>query len=101
MIQITKANNDITIIKKKIENLCRFNSAKVDFKVGFYMTLKKTNITYYEPFKCFITVKNQTLVCLFFDNDTLYFYDTSTPISISQLKIIINTIRSTDVMPTD
>lgn len=65
MITISKANNDVSIITKKIENLCRFNSAKTDFKSGFYITMNKTNITYYEPYKCFITIRKQTLVCLF------------------------------------
>lgn len=90
----SKANNDVSIITKKIENLCRFNSAKTDFKSGFYITMNKTNITYYEPYKCYITIREQTLVCLFFDNDTLYFFDTNTVITISQLKKILNSIRS-------
>lgn len=93
MVIITRAMNDVSIIKNKISNVCRFNGATADFKDGFYMTLKKTNITCYEPFKCFITVKNRIIVCLFYDNETLFLFDTDTPISIAQLKTIINTLR--------
>lgn len=71
-------------LQRKLKNLCSFNSAKIDFKSEFYITINKTNITYYEPYKCFITIRKQMLVCLFFDNDTLYFFDTNTVITISQ-----------------
>ena len=81
------------IIEKRILDTCRYGGAKFGSICGSIITIKSTNISFIEPHKAIIDVKNIKLILLYYDNDSLFLFDRTNSLKISDLKCLINNIR--------
>lgn len=84
MLNITK--EEIVIedsLLNKINDICAFSGKQAIIINGCLRYIKKTNIAYIEPHKCFI---DGNLYLVFNGNDTIYINDLTNPIKLSELE---------------
>ena len=79
-------------IIKKIFDTCNYEGAKVEFINDNIITIESTNISFIEPHKAIIDVKNIKLILPYYDNDSLFLFDSTNSLKISDLKCLINDI---------
>ncbi len=80
-------------LEKKINITCSFNNVKCIFKHGRILILRNTNISFIEPHKSIIRIKDNTIILLFFNEDNLFLYNRTLPIDIKQLDKILKTVK--------
>lgn len=80
-------------LEKKILSACNYNGAKAEIINGKIITIEDTNISYIEPNKAVISIKNKMLVLLYYDNDNLFLFDRYNPLKISDLRKLMDSIR--------
>lgn len=79
--------------EKKIECTCSFNNAKCEFTQGKILTFEGTNISFIEPHRVEIKVKDKNILLLYFDENNLFLYDRTMPITIEILNNILKSIK--------
>ena len=79
--------------EKKIECACSFNNAKCEFIQGKILTFEWTNISFIEPHRVDIKVKDKKILLLYFDKDNLFLYDRSIPINIEKLYRLLEELK--------
>ena len=82
-----------TDFEKTIECTCSFNNAKCEFTQGKILTFEGTNISFIEPHRVDIKVKDKKILLLYFDKDNLFLYNRSIPINIEILNRILEELR--------
>ena len=80
--------------ENRIKTLCSFNNVKCDFRQGRILTIKNTNISFIEPHKIDITIKDKKILIIYFDKDNVFLYSRRIPISIKKLDILIKEIKN-------
>lgn len=80
-------------IENKIKFACSFNNAKCEFEQGRILTLDKTNISFIEPHRVIVSVKDKKILLLYFDKDNLFLYDRSMKITIAQLTDLLKVLK--------
>ena len=86
-MQIVKEKLEIDeVLKKKINNLLKFNNIKAKIKNGNIINLSNTNIAFIEPH----SFKIKGITCLFFNEcEEVYINDLSRPIPLKELEHFI------------
>lgn len=77
----------------KLNNICNFSNIRLEVINGVIFRFKDMNISFIEPHRFVIVVKDIKLVLLCYDNLNLYLYEKDKPINIPILKEIINGIK--------
>ncbi len=86
-MQIVKEKLEIDeVLKKKINNLLKFNNIKAKFKNGNIISLTNTNIAYVEPHTLEI---NETTYPFFNEDKDVYINDLSRSIPLKELEQFI------------
>ena len=79
--------------EKKINCACSFNNAKCEFIQGKILTFEGTNISFIEPHRIDILIKNKNIMLLYFDKNNLFLYNRSIQISLEQLFRLLEELR--------
>ena len=77
----------------KLNNICNFSNIRLEVVNGLIFKAKDMNISFIEPHRFVIVVKDIKLVLLCYDNLNLYLYEKDKPINIPILKEIIDGIK--------
>lgn len=86
-MQIIKEKLDIDeVLKKKINNLLKFNNIKAKLETGNIISLKNTNLAYIEPHKLVI---NENTYLFFNECEDVYINDLSRSIPLKELENFI------------
>lgn len=86
-MQIVKEKLEIDeVLKKKINNLLKFNNIKAKLETGSIISLTNTNIAYIEPHKLEI---NGNTYLFFNECDNVYINDLSRSIPLKELEHFI------------
>lgn len=80
-------------LEKKIEFACSFNNAKCEFEQGRILRLEGTSVSFIEPHRVKVSVKDKKILLLYFDKDNLFLYDRSMQINIEQLTSILKLLK--------
>lgn len=80
-------------LEKRIKTICSFNNAKCEFIQGRILKVDRTNVSFIEPHRINIKLKNEMILLLYFDKDNLFLYDRSTQINIDKLYAILQALR--------
>jgi len=80
--------------ENKIKIICSFNNLKCEFLQGRILTINNTNVSFIEPHKIEITVKNKKIILLYFNKDNLFLYNRTMPITTTQLDTLLKEIKS-------
>ncbi|MCI8569467.1 MAG: hypothetical protein HFJ11_05780 [Bacilli bacterium] len=80
-------------LEKRIFSACNYNGAKAEFISGNIITIKSTNLSYIEPHKAIINIKDIKLILIYYDNNSLFLFDRTNPLKVSELKRLINDKR--------
>jgi len=59
--------------EKKINCAWSFNNAKCEFTQGKILTFEGTKISFIEPYKVDISIKDKNIMLIYFDKDNLFF----------------------------
>jgi hypothetical protein len=87
IVQIVKEKLEIDeILKKKVNNLLKFNNIKGNLKNGYIISLINTNITYIQPHR--LEIKG-TIYLFFNECEDVYINDLSRSIPLKDLEKII------------
>lgn len=79
--------------EKKINCACSFNNAKCEFIQGKILTFEGTNISFIEPHRIDISIKDKNIMLLYFDKNNLFLYNRSIQISLEQLYRLLEELR--------
>ena len=83
-MQIVKEKLEIDeVLKKKINNLLKFNNIKAKLEIGSIISLTNTNIAYIEPHTLKI---NETTYLFFNECENVYINDLSRSIPLKELE---------------
>lgn len=86
-MQIVKEKLEIDeVLKKKVNNLLKFNNIKGKLENGFIISLTNTNIAYIEPHKL---VVNENTYHFFNECEDVYINDLSRSIPLKELEHFI------------
>ncbi len=77
----------------KLSNICKFSNIKLEVINGVIFRIKDMNISFIEPHRFVIIIKDIKLILLCYDNLNLYLYEKDKPINIPILKNIISNIK--------
>lgn len=80
-------------LENRIKMVCNFNNARCDFVQGKILNIDKTNVSFVEPHKINIKIKNKKIMLLYFDKDNLFFNDRSMQITLEQLNILLKELK--------
>ena len=80
-------------IDKQICSACNYNNAKCEFIRGCIITVNRTNVSFIEPHRAIINIKNVKLVLVYFDDNNLFLFDRSIPFTTSKLVSLFKKIR--------
>lgn len=80
--------------ENKIRIICSFNNLKCEFLQGRILTINNTNVSFIEPHKIEITIKNKKIILLYFNKDNLFLYNRTMPITTKQLDVLLKEIKS-------
>lgn len=81
-------------LENKIKITCSFNNVKCSFKQGRILTLKNTNVSFIEPHKAEINIKDKKIILIYFNEDNLFLYNRTLPIDTKKLDNLIKEIKS-------
>lgn len=80
-------------LDRKIQTACNYNNAKVEFIRGNILSVDNTNVSFIEPHKAIIDIKGIKLVLIYFDNDSLFLFDRTSPFTVCKLINLFKRIR--------
>lgn len=78
----------------KIKTVCSFNNVKCEFQQGKILTIRNTNICFIEPHKVNINVKDKKIILTYINEDNLFLYNRTMPITTKQLDKLLKEIKS-------
>ena len=81
-------------LENKIKITCSFNNVKCSFKQGRILTLENTNVSFIEPHKAEINIKDKKIILIYFNEDNLFLYNRSLPIDTKKLDTLIKNIKN-------
>ena len=79
--------------EKKINCVCSFNNAKCEFIQCKILTFEGTNISFIEPHRVNISIKDKNIMLLYFDKNNLFLYNRSIQINLEQLYRLLEELR--------
>lgn len=79
---------------KRILTACQYNNAKVEFIRGNIISVDNTNVSFIEPHRAIIDIRNVKLVVIYYDNDSLFLFDRTRPITVCKLINLFKKIRN-------
>jgi len=82
--------------EKRIATTCSFNNAKCEFKQGRIINVRNTNISFIEPHRVSVTIKDQELILIYFDKNNLFFHNRSLPLTIKTFDNLLKEVKSID-----
>lgn len=85
--------NQNSSFEKKIETICSFNNVSCSFEKGKIFNVDKTNISFIEPHKIYINIKNKKIMLIYFNEDNLFLYNRTMPITTKQLDTLLKEIK--------
>ena len=85
--------NKIDRFEKKITTICSFNNVKCNFIQGKILTLRGTNISFIEPHRIEIQIKNKKIILIYFDEKNLFLFNRTLPLSTKQIDTLIKEIK--------
>ena len=80
-------------LESKIRIICSFNNIKCEFKQGRILNVKNTNISFIEPHRVDINIKNKKILLIYFDKNNLFLYNRRIQIDTKQLDMLIKEIK--------
>lgn len=80
-------------LENRIKIICSFNNISCSFKQGRILTLKRTNVSFIEPHRIEIKIKDKIIILIYYDKNNLFFYNRTLPIEIKKLDSIIKDIK--------
>ena len=80
-------------LENRIKITCSFNNVSCNFKQGRILTLKNTNVSFIEPHKIEIKIKNISIILTYYDKNNLFLFNRTMPIDIKNLDKIIKDIK--------
>lgn len=80
-------------LEKRIRTTCSFNNAKCEFRQGRILYIAGTNISFIEPHKVDVTIKDKKLILIYFDRKNLFLYNRTMPITIKQFDTLLKSIK--------
>lgn len=81
-------------LEKKIKIICSFNNVKCNFRQGRILTLKNTNVSFIEPHRVEIKIKNISIFIIYYNKNNLFLYNRTLPIDTKKLDTLIKEIKS-------
>ena len=80
-------------LEKLIGHTCSFNNLKCEFIQGRILSLEETNISFIEPHRVIINIKNKKLLLIYYDEYNLFLYNRSNQIDIRKLDKILKAVK--------
>ena len=80
-------------LEKKVEIICSYNNLKCEFIQGRILNVEATNISFIEPHRIIIKIKNEKLLLIYYDKHNLFLYNRYMPLDIKQLDTILKSIK--------
>ena len=80
-------------LEKRINLICSFNNAKCEFNQGRIFNVQQTNISFIEPHRIDITIKEHKILLLYYDEFNLFFFNRSMPLEINALDNLLKTAK--------
>lgn len=81
-------------LQNKVLRVCKFNNAKLNVINGIIFNIENTNISYLEPHRFVITVKDTNIILLCYDNLNLYLLSKDLFVTIPDVKNLINELKT-------
>ncbi|MFA5603802.1 MAG: hypothetical protein WDA12_02985 [Bacilli bacterium] len=81
-------------LEKRIVTTCSFNNAKCEFTQGRILSIDKTNVSFIEPHRVDVTIKDKKLLLIYFDKNNLFLYNRSMPITIRKLDTLLKEVKA-------
>ncbi len=79
--------------ERKIRIACDFHSAKYEFMQGRILNVDKINVSFIEPHRFLIELNSKKILILYFDEDNMFLYNRTMPITIKKLNLILDTMK--------
>lgn len=80
--------------ENRIRLTCSYNNLSCEIVQGRIIRIDKTNVSFIEPHRVIITVKNYKLLVIYYDKDNMFLYDRKMPIDIKKLDTLLKHIKS-------
>lgn len=80
-------------LEKSIINICSFNNLKCEFIQGKILSIENTNISFIEPHRVIIKIKEKKLLLIYYDQENLFLYNRYMPLEIKKLDALLKTIK--------
>jgi len=80
-------------LEKRINLICSFNNANCEFLQGRILNVQRTNISFIEPHRINITIKEHKILILYYDEFNLFFFNRSIPIEVNDLYSLLKTVK--------
>lgn len=81
-------------LEKSIINTCSFNNLKCEFIQGRILSIDCTNISFIEPHRVIIKIKDKKILLVYYDKYNLFLYNRNMPIDIKRLDTLLKAIKS-------
>lgn len=81
-------------LENKIRFICSYSASKYEVIEGHIINIDRTNISFIEPHRIIITIKNYKLLVIYYDKDNMFLYDRRTQIDIKKLDTLLKHIKS-------
>lgn len=81
-------------LEKRITIICSYNSSKSEVIEGHIISINKTNISFIEPHKVIITIKQYKLLIIYYDKDNMFLYNRRMPIDLKRIEALLKHIKS-------
>ncbi len=79
--------------ERKIRIACDFHSAKYEYTQGRILNVDKVNVSFIEPHRFLIKLNSKKILVLYFDEDNMFLYNRTMPITIKKLNLILDTMK--------
>ena len=79
--------------ERKIRIACDFHSAKYEFTRGKIWNVDKVNVSFIEHHRFLIELNSKKVLVLYFDEDNMFLYNRTMPITIKTLNQILNMVK--------
>lgn len=79
--------------ERKIRIACDFHSAKYEYTQGRILNVDKVNVSFIEPHRFEIRLKNKKILALYFDEDNMFLYNRTMPIDMKKLNLTLDTMK--------
>ncbi len=70
-----KELNKCEALEKRIITTCKFNNVKYEIKSGNIININNTNISFIEPHKIIIFIKNKHIILIYYNKENMFLYN--------------------------